>query len=39
MGYAIQWFTFGIMLGLGYPLFIRRQERRRAAGISPKIGA
>lgn len=29
MGYAIQWFTFGAILGLGYPFFIRRQERRR----------
>lgn len=29
MGYAVQWFTFAAILGLGYPFFIRRQERRR----------
>ncbi len=28
-GYAIQWFTFAAILGIGYPFFIRRQERRR----------
>jgi surfeit locus 1 family protein len=39
LGYAIQWFTFGIILGLGYPLFISRQERRRAAGISTNTDA
>jgi hypothetical protein len=27
MGYAIQWFTFATILGLGYPFFIRKQER------------
>ncbi len=26
--YAIQWFTFAVLLGLGYPFFIRRQESR-----------
>ena len=30
MGYALQWFSFAILLGLGYPFFIRRQERRSA---------
>lgn len=29
LGYAIQWFTFAALLGLGYPFFIRRQEKRR----------
>jgi surfeit locus 1 family protein len=28
-GYAIQWFIFAAILGLGYPLFIRRQENAR----------
>jgi len=27
LGYAIQWFTFAIILGLGYPLFVHRNER------------
>jgi surfeit locus 1 family protein len=27
LGYAIQWFTFAALLGLGYPFFVRRQER------------
>jgi surfeit locus 1 family protein len=26
LGYAFQWFTFAVLLGIGYPLFIRRQE-------------
>lgn len=26
--YALQWFSFAIILGLGYPFFIRRQERK-----------
>jgi surfeit locus 1 family protein len=30
MSYAIQWFSFAAVLGLGYPLFIRRQEKRTA---------
>lgn len=25
MGYALQWFTFAAILGLGYPFFLRRQ--------------
>jgi len=28
MGYAIQWFSFATLLGVGYPFFIRRSERR-----------
>ncbi len=28
MSYAIQWFTFASILGIGYPFFIRRQERK-----------
>ena len=28
LGYALQWFTFSALLGLGYPVFIRRQERK-----------
>lgn len=32
LGYAIQWFTFAAILGLGYPYFIRRQETRRSSG-------
>lgn len=30
MGYALQWFSFAILLAGGYPFFIRRQERRGA---------
>jgi surfeit locus 1 family protein len=39
-GYALQWFTFATILGLGYPFFIQRQERRHLekAGEQPKIG-
>jgi surfeit locus 1 family protein len=27
--YAIQWFSFGTLLLIGYPLYIRRQDRRK----------
>jgi surfeit locus 1 family protein len=30
LSYALQWFSFAILLGLGYPFFIRRQEHRSA---------
>jgi surfeit locus 1 family protein len=30
LGYAVQWFSFAAVLGLGYPFFIRRQEKRGA---------
>ena len=26
LGYAIQWFAFALILGSGYPLFVRKQE-------------
>ena len=31
MGYAMQWFAFAAILGLGYPFFIRKQEKRTLA--------
>jgi surfeit locus 1 family protein len=27
--YAIQWFSFAVLLGIGYPFFVRRQETQR----------
>jgi surfeit locus 1 family protein len=30
LSYALQWFSFAVLLGIGYPFFIRRQERRTA---------
>ena len=27
--YAIQWFLFATILGVGYPFYIRRQEKRQ----------
>lgn len=32
--YAIQWFTFAAILGIGYPFFIRRQERKPGSASS-----
>jgi surfeit locus 1 family protein len=26
MGYALQWFTFALILGIGYPIFVARQK-------------
>lgn len=30
MGYALQWFTFATVLGLGYPVYVRYQMRKRS---------
>jgi len=38
LGYAIQWFTFAALLGLGYPFFIQRQEGRRTNPKSEPAG-
>lgn len=35
MGYALQWFTFALILGAGYPFFIRRQEAQNAKELTP----
>jgi surfeit locus 1 family protein len=32
LSYAIQWFLFAAMLGLGYPVYLFRQERRKQVG-------
>lgn len=29
MSYALQWFSFAIILGVGYPIFIRKREEAR----------
>ncbi len=31
-GYAMQWFLFALVLGVGYPFFVRSNERARPAG-------
>lgn len=31
--YALQWFMFGTLLGVGYPFFIRNREHTRQRGI------
>lgn len=28
MGYALQWFSFAVILGVGYPIFIRRRTKQ-----------
>lgn len=28
MGYALQWFTFAALLGVGYPFYVRKQQKR-----------
>jgi surfeit locus 1 family protein len=33
LGYAIQWFIFSAILGLGYPFFIKKQLGRRTSGV------
>lgn len=31
LGYAFQWFIFAAILGIGYPVYLRREESRRAS--------
>jgi cytochrome oxidase assembly protein ShyY1 len=33
LGYAIQWFIFSAILGLGYPFFIKKQLGRRTSDV------
>lgn len=37
LGYAVQWFTFAALLGIGYPFFVRRQQNRlaKSGGVEP----
>jgi len=38
MGYAVQWFLFSLILAVGYPLYVRREELafREAARVSTR---
>ncbi len=38
MGYAIQWFAFAAILGLGYPFFIQHQEAKVAEDEKKQTG-
>jgi len=38
MSYAIQWFSFAVLLGLGYPFYIRRQEKRAQEKARRSVG-
>jgi surfeit locus 1 family protein len=35
LGYAVQWFTFALILGFGYIMLVRQQERRRQRPSEP----
>ena len=37
-GYALQWFTFATILGLGYPLFVRRQIGKQSRQAEEAVG-
>ena len=39
MGYAIQWFAFAAVLGLGYPFFIRRTVKGSSPNPPKKTGS
>jgi surfeit locus 1 family protein len=30
LGYAVQWFGFALILAIGYPAYVRRQEKAEA---------
>jgi surfeit locus 1 family protein len=33
LGYAIQWFIFAAILGIGYPIYVRREEKFEARPV------
>ena len=33
-GYALQWFTFALILGIGYPIFVRREEMKSTLHVA-----
>ncbi|NLG72109.1 MAG: SURF1 family protein [Chloroflexi bacterium] len=35
LGYALQWFAFAAILGIGYPFFIQRQEKSAGSKVDP----
>lgn len=37
LGYAFQWFTFAVILGIGYPLYVRKEETRNTSKSSDEI--
>jgi surfeit locus 1 family protein len=39
LGYAIQWFTFAAILGVGYPFFVKKELDRKAARTSGKVNS
>lgn len=38
MGYALQWFTFALILAIGYPIFITRQTSVAKQNSTPRNG-
>lgn len=36
LSYALQWFSFAALLGMGYPFYLRREMKRLAAPNHPK---
>ncbi len=36
LGYAFQWFAFAAILGIGYPFYVRKEERVRDSRLSAK---
>lgn len=37
LGYAFQWFTFAAILGIGYPIYVRKEEGQSASKSGKKI--
>ena len=37
LGYAIQWFIFATILGIGYPIFIRKEEMSAKSRDLPRV--
>lgn len=33
LGYAVQWFSFALILGIGYPLYVQRQQSETAGKV------
>jgi len=39
LGYALQWFTFAVILAVGYPLYVQREEQNSSKDKSKKAAS
>jgi len=37
LGYAVQWFSFAVLLGVGYPFYVRSSTQRALARQASRV--